>query len=510
MKNKEEPSLGSPRGNHRSSESADPLDQTTGSLSRPGRTATASSEKPALSLFPETMMEAVVDPTNLQRAWNQVRANGGAPGPDGITLAAFPEWLRPQWEGIRQQLLDGTYQPAPVRRKTIDKPDGGQRQLGIPNVLDRVIQQAIQQVLTPVFDPSFSASSHGFRPKRSAHGAAKQVQRTIRRGRRFVVDMDLSKFFDRVQHDVLMNRVARKVRDKSLLTLIGRYLRAGVMVEGVLQPSPEGTPQGGPLSPLLANILLDDLDKELERRGLPFVRYADDFVIFTRSQRAAERVFAGVTRYLTTVLRLVVNLTKSRIVPADGVEFLGFVFRGVRATINVSDKNVQRFKHRIRELTGRSRGISMDVRLAALRRYLQGWAGYFALAAQLMLTNDGDLAQVMTHPSYKIKKLYHVILDKPVTKSDLEGIAAGVELEDGIAEADSVQYVSGATKNEVMIEIHIGKNRIVRRIFEHLGYEVTKLDRVFYGGLTKKDLPRSGYRTLTDREVIMLKHFTGK
>lgn len=213
---------------------------------------------------------------------------------------------------------------------------------GIPNVLDRLIQQAIQQVLTPVFDPGLSDSSHGFRPNRSAHGAAKQVQRTIRRGRRLVVDMDLSKFFDRVQHDVLMSRVARKVRDKRLLKVIGRYLRAGVMVEGVLQSSLEGTPQGGPLSPLLANILLDDLDKELERRGLPFVRYADDFVIFTTTQRAAERVFSGVNRYLTTVLRLVVNLEKSRIVPADGVEFLGFAFRGVTGMIHVSEKNVKK------------------------------------------------------------------------------------------------------------------------------------------------------------------------
>jgi RNA-directed DNA polymerase len=336
------------------------------------------------------MMEAVVDPANMRQAWKQVRANRGAPGPDGITVAKFPAWLTPQWDAIRQQLLDGTYEPSAVRRQTIDKPDGGQRQLGIPNVLDRLIQQAIQQVLTPVFDPGFSDSSYGFRPRRSAHGAAKQVQRTIRRGRRFVVDMDLSKFFDKVQHDVLMSRVARKVRDKRLLKLIGRYLRAGVMVDGVLQPSPEGTPQGGPLSPLLANILLDDLDKELEKRRLPFVRYADDFVIFTRSKRAAERVFNGVSRYLTKVLRLVVNQEKSRIVPSDGVEFLGFVFRGMRATIQVSEKNVQKCKQRIRELTGRSRGISMTQRLGELRRYLQGWAGYFSLAAQLKLFDTLD------------------------------------------------------------------------------------------------------------------------
>jgi RNA-directed DNA polymerase len=336
------------------------------------------------------MMEAVIDPANMRRAWKQVHANRGAPGPDGITLAKFPAWLTPQWDAIRQQLIEGTYQPGPVRRKTLQKPDGGQRQLGIPNVLDRLIQQAIQQVLTPMFDPGFSESSYGFRPRRSAHGAAKQVQRTIRRGLRFVVDMDLSKFFDKVQHDILMSRVARKVRDRRLLKLIGRYLRAGVMVDGVLQSSPEGTPQGGPLSPLLANILLDDLDKELERRGLPFVRYADDFVIFTRSRRAAERVFNGVNRYLTKALRLVVNQEKSRIVPSDGVEFLGFVFRGKRATIQVSEKNVQKCKQRIRELTGRSRGISMTQRLGELRRYLQGWAGYFSLAAQLKLFDTLD------------------------------------------------------------------------------------------------------------------------
>ena len=214
-------------------------------------------------------MEAVVNSTNMEAAWKNVKANRGARGPDGIAIAEFPDWLRPRWPEIRQQLLDGTYRPSPVRRKTIDKPDGGQRLLGIPNVIDRLIQQAIVQVLTPLFDPHFSESSFGFRPKRSAHGAAKQVQSTIRRGYRHAVDMDLSKFFDRVQHDVLMARVSRRVDDKMLLPLIGQYLRAGVMVEGVWQPTEVGTPQGGPASPLLANILLDDLDKELERRGLP-------------------------------------------------------------------------------------------------------------------------------------------------------------------------------------------------------------------------------------------------
>ncbi|HHK41577.1 MAG TPA: group II intron reverse transcriptase/maturase [Planctomycetaceae bacterium] len=335
-------------------------------------------------------MEAVVDEANLETAWKNVKANRGAPGPDGITITKFPGWFRPRWPQIRQQLLDGTYRPGPVRRKTIDKPDGGQRLLGIPNVLDRLIQQAIVQVLTPIFDPHFSESSFGFRPNRSAHGAARQVQRTIRRGYRYAVDMDLSKFFDRVQHDVLMARVARRVDDKMLLRLIGRYLRAGVMVEGVLQPTDVGTPQGGPLSPILSNILLDDLDKELERRGLPFVRYADDFAVFAKSQRSAERIKASVTRFLTGTLRLVVNQEKSRVVASEEFEFLGFAFRKSRATINVSTKSVQRFKHRIREITGRSRGISMEHRLTLLRSYVRGWMGYYGLASQLKLFDRLD------------------------------------------------------------------------------------------------------------------------
>ncbi|MGB6042011.1 MAG: group II intron reverse transcriptase/maturase [Pirellulales bacterium] len=384
MKNKEESSTNSLRGNPSS------LEETTGSLSRPGRTAAAQVEQPALSLFPETLMAAVVETANMETAWKNVKANRGAPGPDGITITEFLDWLRPRWPEVRQQLLDGTYRPGPVRRKTIDKPDGGQRLLGIPNVIDRLIQQAIVQVLTPLFDPHFSESSYGFRPQRSAHGAAQQVQRTIRRGYRYAVDMDLSKFFDRVQHDVLMARVARRVNDKQLLRLIGRYLRAGVMVEGVLQPTDVGTPQGGPASPLLANILLDDLDKELERRGLHFVRYADDFAIFAKSQRSAERIMASVTRFLTDKLRLVVNREKSRVVASEEFEFLGFAFPKSRATINVSTKSIQRFKHRIREITGRSRGISMEHRLSLLRSYVRGWMGYYGLASQLKLFDRLD------------------------------------------------------------------------------------------------------------------------
>ena len=395
MKNKEEPSVNSRRGNTCEQADLNRSDcvgpQTTGSLSRPGRTVAARTEQPALSDFSELLMERIVDPANMETAWKNVRANRGAPGPDGITIAEFPDWFRPRWDEIRQQLLDGTYRPAPVRRVAIDKPDGsGQRLLGIPNVLERLIQQAIVQVLTPIFDPGFSESSFGFRPKRSGHGAARKVRSIIRRGFRYAADIDLSKFFDRVQHDVLMTRVARKVKDDRLLRLIGNYLRAGVMVEGVLQRTEEGTPQGGPASPLLANILLDDLDKELEKRGLPFVRYADDFAIFAKSERAAQRIMESVTRYLTEELRLVVNPTKSRVVSCAQFEYLGFSFAGVKGTIQVSDKSTQKFKHRIREITGRSRGISMTHRLGLLRSYVRGWTGYFGLASQLKLFDRLD------------------------------------------------------------------------------------------------------------------------
>jgi RNA-directed DNA polymerase len=328
-------------------------------------------------------MELVVAAENLERAWRQVKRNRGAPGPDGMTIREFETWARENWSTVRQQLLDGTYRPSPVRRKTIPKPDGkGDRLLGIPNVLDRLIQQAICQVLTPIFDPTFSESSFGFRPNRSAHGAAKQVQKIIRKGHTHCIDVDLSKFFDRVGHDVLMSRVSRKVHDRRLLRLIGGYLRAGVMVEGMLQPTSEGAPQGGPLSPLLSNILLDDLDKELERRGLRFVRYADDFQIFVRSERSAHRVFASVKRFLTLRLKLVVNEQKSSVRPSRGCEYLGFTFVGQRVTIKVAPKKLKTFKQRIKELTGRSRGISMKRRLTDLNRYVRGWIGYFGLARQ--------------------------------------------------------------------------------------------------------------------------------
>jgi RNA-directed DNA polymerase len=354
------------------------------------QSSSAAMKKSALDSVSNDLMEKIVDDAKMERAWKKVKANKGAPGPDGIALDEFFETFRHHWPETRRQLLEGTYQPGPCRRKSISKPDGGTRDLGIPNVVDRVIQQAILIVLTPIFDPDFSESSFGFRPKRSASGAIKQIQATIRQGFRHCVDMDLSKFFDRVQHDVLLSQVSRKVDDKRLLKLIGRFLRAGVMVDGLLQPSAEGTMQGGPLSPFLANIMLDDFDKELERRGLPFVRYADDFQIFTKTEVAAKRVFDSVERYLTRQLKLVVNHEKSCVCRTDGVEFLGYEMHGYGGQIRVSAKSVAKFKERSREILNRNRGVSIRQRLKELGQYVRGWMGYFSLEQRKTLSRDLD------------------------------------------------------------------------------------------------------------------------
>ena len=351
--------------------------------------ATAGTDTRALSST-HCLMEKIVAPANMEQAWQNVKANRGAPGADGVTLDRFAETIATDWPAVRQQLLKGTYRPGPARRKSIPKPDGSLRHLGIPNVVDRVIQQAVLQILTPIFDPHFSESSYGFRPKRSAHGAIKQIQTTIRSGYRHCVDMDLSKFFDRVQHDVLMVRVSRKVCDRRLLRLIGRYLRAGVMVDGIKQPSTEGTMQGGPLSPLLAIILLDDLDKELESRGLNFVRYAGDFLIFVRSPVSARRVFASVEQYLTERLKLLVNRDKSRVCKTAGVEFLGYCFSGFSGQTGISQKNLLKFKERCREILCRKGGITLKHRLFILRRYLRGWIDYFVLEQRKSVTSNLD------------------------------------------------------------------------------------------------------------------------
>jgi len=331
--------------------------------------------QPALHV---ALMEKVLAGENLRRAWKRVKANRGAPGIDGMHIEDFPDFAREQWSTIRERLSDGSYRPQPVRRVMIPKPGGGERPLGIPTVTDRLIQQAIAQVLTPIFDPGFSESSFGFRPNRCAHGALRQVQGHIRAGYRIAVDVDLAKFFDNVRHDILMARVARRVADKRLLALIGRYLRAGVMAGETLEPSELGTPQGGPLSPLLANILLDELDRELERRGHRFARYADDLLILVRSQRAGERVKTSITAYLGRRLKLPVNEQKSRVAPIDECVFLGFTFR--KGKLRWSAQAFEDFKHRVRQLTGRSWGVSMAWRLRQLAQYLRGWMGYFGIS----------------------------------------------------------------------------------------------------------------------------------
>ena len=326
----------------------------------------------------EDLLERILAPENLQAAWKRVKGNHGAPGIDGVTVEAFPAHAHADWDRIRRQLLNGTYRPQPVLRVEIPKRGGGKRPLGIPTVWDRLIQQAILQELTPLFDPGFSASSFGFRPGRSAHGAVRQVRDYAQAGYRHVVDLDLEKFFDRVKHDVLMHRVARRVRDKRVLKLIGRYLRCGVVVEGEIQATREGTPQGGPLSPLLANILLDDLDKELERRGHRFVRYADDVVILVRTERTARRVMHSLTRFIETRLKLRVNREKSEVRSISQTRYLGFRVRGRQ--IWWSEASVEAFKAEIRRLTNRSWGISMVERLRRLSRYIIGWLGYYGLS----------------------------------------------------------------------------------------------------------------------------------
>ncbi|WP_126425540.1 group II intron reverse transcriptase/maturase [Brevibacillus marinus] len=327
------------------------------------------------------LLEKVLSRDNLKAALKRVEANKGAPGVDGVSTEQLRDYLRQHWTIIRSQIEAGTYKPSPVRRVEIPKPDGGVRLLGIPTVVDRLIQQAILQVLTPIFDPDFSDSSFGFRPRRRAHDAVRKAQQFIQEGYRYVVDIDLEKFFDRVNHDILMSRVARKVKDKRLLKLIRAYLQSGVMVNGVCVTTEEGTPQGGPLSPLLANILLDDLDKELERRGHRFCRYADDCNIYVRTQRAGERVKASVERYLTRELKLKVNQQKSAVDKPCKRKFLGFSFApGKEARIRLHPKSVIRLKERIRQWTNPHWSISMQERIQKLNQYLMGWIGYFALA----------------------------------------------------------------------------------------------------------------------------------
>src|SRR6202140_3512515 len=326
------------------------------------------------------LMEEVCERENLKEALRRVKANKGSAGIDGMTVGQLSGYLKEHWLTIREQLLNGTYEPQPVRRVEIEKPDGGgMRKLGIPTTLDRFLQQAVMQVLQRRWDPTFSEHSHGFRPKRSAHQAVAQAQQYIAAGNRWVVDIDLEKFFDRVNHDRLMAAIAGRVTDKRVLRLIGAFLRVGVMENGLVSPAEEGTPQGGPLSPLLSNIVLDELDRELERRKHRFVRYADDCNIYVRSQRAGQRVMTNVTRFLTRRLQLKVNEAKSAVARPVERKFLGFSFSpNKEPRRRIAPKALLRCQQKIRELTRRTRGISLEQMLKELTAYLRGWKGYFS------------------------------------------------------------------------------------------------------------------------------------
>jgi len=326
----------------------------------------------------QRVMEEVCKRENRRKALKRVRANQGSPGIDGMTVDELPGYLEQHWPTIREQLMSGTYEPKPVKRVEIPKPDGGVRKLGIPTVLDRFVQQAVQQVLQQQWDPTFSEHSYGFRPGRSAQQAVAQAQQYIAEGYGWCVDFDLEKFFDRVNHDKLMGQIAKRVGDKRLLKLIRAFLNAGVMENGLVSPSVERTPQGGPLSPLLSNLVLDELDRELERRGHRFVRYADDSNIYVRSERAGQRVMESVKRFITEKLKLKVNESKSAVAKPQERKFLGFSFTdGKEPKRKIAPKAIDRFKERIREITHRSRGRSMEQVTAELARYVRGWRGYF-------------------------------------------------------------------------------------------------------------------------------------
>ena len=334
------------------------------------------------SLREAQLMERCVERENMQKAWKKVKENGGSPGVDKMTIEEAGEYLKSNWPRIREKLLDGSYAPSPVRRVEIPKADGGKRQLGIPTVVDRLIQQCILQILQPEWDPTFHEHSYGFRPGKSAHQAVQYAQKLVQEGRRWVVDVDLEKFFDRVNHDILMDRVAKRVEDKRVLKLIRRYLQAGIMDGGICQEREEGTPQGGPLSPILSNLLLDEVDRELERRGLAFARYADDCNVYVRSKRAAERAMKTMEKIMGK-LKLKINQEKSAVARPWERKFLGYtlwVAPGKVIKRKVAPQALKKFKSRVRELTSRTCGKSMEQVVERLDRYLVGWKNYFQLA----------------------------------------------------------------------------------------------------------------------------------
>jgi RNA-directed DNA polymerase len=365
-----------------SQESPDPAEGERPEDARRRGTASArrGGEHGVAQVDTDEWMERVLDPVNMEMAWKRVRRNKGAPGIDGMTVGDFPEFARKHWERIAFQLRKGIYHPAPVRRVFIPKPDGTERPLGIPTVLDRVIQQAIAQVLTPLWDGEFSENSYGFRAGRNAQQAVRRVEEGWKLRRRHAVDCDLKAFFDTVKHDPLLARLCEKIGGGKLLRLIGRYLRAGVeLPDGTYEATPLGVPQGGPLSPLLANIVLDPLDKELTRRGHVFARYADDFLILVKSAKAAQRVMESVASYVEVKLKLVVNRIKSKCAPLAECEFLGFKI-SKQGKVKWTEKSLKRCKQRVKEITRRNRGQSVEDVIIELRKFANGWMGYFGIS----------------------------------------------------------------------------------------------------------------------------------
>ena len=337
------------------------------------------------------LMERVVERSNMQLAYRRVVANKGAAGVDGVAVTELADWLKENWPSVKKALLEGRYLPQAVRRVDIPKPQGGVRTLGVPTVVDRLIQQALHQVLSPVFETGFHERSYGFRPGRSAQQAVQQAQQYVREGRRWVVDLDIEKFFDRVNHDVLMARVARRVGDERALKLIRRYLEAGMMADGLTQPRTEGTPQGGPLSPLLSNILLTGLDRELERRGLAFVRYADDCNVYVRSRRAGERVMAAIQAYLGGVLKLTVNAAKSAVARPWERKFLGYSVTAKDSRLRIAPQSLKRLRERIKDLLRQGRGRSLARTIETLNPLLRGWINYFRLSQTRTPIEDLDV-----------------------------------------------------------------------------------------------------------------------
>lgn len=350
--------------------------------------AKCNAESPAET---DGLMEEILNPENLREALKRVKANKGSAGVDRMTVDELTDYLREHWPEIREQLLSGTYEPQPVLRVEIPKPAGGVRKLGIPVVVDRWIQQAVMQVLQGIWDWTFSEHSYGFRPKRSARQAVGRAQEHLAAGYTWVVDLDLEKFFDRVNHDKLMGRLAKRITDKRVLKLIRAFLNAGVMEKGLVSPIDEGTPQGGPLSPLLSNIVLDELDRELERRGHRFVRYADDCNIYVRSQRSGDRVMESITRFINKKLKLKVNSEKSAVARPWERKFLGFSFTVKEPQRRrIAPKAMDRFKERVRELTRRTKGVSLEDMVKALTVYLRGWHGYFGFCQTPSVLEDLD------------------------------------------------------------------------------------------------------------------------